>query len=239
MTMSGWSTAVATMRRRPRGTRVAAWNTKNAGKRRLRRYIKRCIRRGCIAITLTEVWRQHPALRKIARDLNLTMIAEEPGNRNGAYVSEHGDTVMLLAPGFKVHDVEWIVLGMKWLVRSANRWHEPRRIPRVVGTYDGQRYELLGPHGPTGGNLEAVAEFESTVERVLTKTRDDTTSAAFGDMNIRLDRARGWAGANGLHTSGHGPDLIFANADTTSKRGKTKRGSDHYPMEHEINKEKS
>lgn len=229
------------MRRRWDGaTRVASWNTHNASARRLRNYVKRCIRRGCIAITLTEVWRRHDELRKIADDLGLTMIAETPGDRSGVYVSERGDTVMLLAPDFELRRAQWIVLKTRWFVYSAKRWHDPRRWPRVIGTHHGQRYELQGPHGPTGGNVEAVSEFQAVVQRILTNTRDDTVSAAFGDMNIRLPQARPWASKNNLNTTGWGPDLIVANTPTRSKRGKTKRGSDHYPIEHELaTKEKS
>lgn len=217
-----------------KGVRVAGWNAKNASGKRLRRYVKGCVRRGCMAIVLTEVWTRHDELGKIADEFNLRLIAERPGPRNGvALVSEHGDTVMLLCSGFDVERVQWIELTRKWLVFSAKKWHQPRRFPRVVGTYQGQRYELLALHGPTGGNDEAVAEFKSKVDGILTRTRDDTIAAGIGDMNFRLDVARPWAGARRMYASGHGPDLILANRPTSSRR-RGKRGSDHYAMEHLI-----
>lgn len=222
------------------GTKVAAWNSHNARAKVLRRYVKRAIRKGNVAIVLTEVWTRHDELRTIARDLGLTMIAEtpRPGGRKESPVSEVGDTVILLAPSFEVESHDVIVLDSRWTVfdpgpNQPPRTHAPRRLLRVVGTVGDQRIELLAVHGPTGGNKAAVAEFLSVVGRVLTTTRDDTLTIAAGDWNVSLDDAGKWAKPLGLSVSGRGPDLSATNGTTTSRKGK-KRTSDHYDMSHRV-----
>lgn len=219
---------------------VAAWNAHNARANVLRRYIRRALRKGNVAIVLTEVWSRHADLRDIAREHDLTMIAEtpRPGGRSGHIVSEVGDTVILLAPAFEVESHDFIVLESRWDVFSANRTHEPRRLPRVVGTVHGRRVELLGVHGPTGGNKAAVAEFLDVVAGVMGKTRDDTTSIVAGDWNVRLPEARTWGKRLGVDVSGRGPDLVATNGTTTSRKGR-KRTSDHYDMSHRIRPKES
>lgn len=233
---------MTTNQRRRRGHRqhndgiiFGAWNTHNASKARLKRYIRSELRRGAVAIVLTEVWSRHSELRRIARQFGLTMLAEtpEPGARQRKPVSERGDTVMLLAPCFDLESWKVIELEEDWYVDSAGRWHEPRRLILARGYVHGQRLEVLGVHGPTNNrfNRAAVAEFERVVARIVSNTRKDTISAAVGDFNIRLTSAKTWARENGLHTSGQGPDLILANRETTSETG-PRRGSDHHTVTH-------
>lgn len=227
-------------RKRQGALTVAAWNAKNARAKVMRRYIRRALRKGNVAIVLTEVWSRHADLRDIVRDLDLTMIAEtpRPGGRGGQIVSEVGDTVLLLAPEFALESHDVIVLDHRWVVFSANRTHEPRRLLRALGSVDGQRVELLAVHGPTGGNKAAVEEFLDVVGNVLTKTRADTVSIAAGDWNVVLPDAVTWGKRLGLSASGRGPDLSVTNWTTTSRKGR-KRTSDHYDMSHRIRPKES
>ena len=221
-------------RRRRRSLEVAAWNAHNAPRKVLRRYIRRALADGHVAIVLTEVWRRHPALRAIAKRRDLTMLCEAPGDRTSDPVDDRGDMVVLLASGFELEDWDVIPLTTGWRVFSAQRDHKPQRLIRVLGTVEGQRVELLGVHGPTGGNRAASAEFLDVVAQVLTRTRPDTLPIAAGDFNVRLHEARTWARANGLRVAGHGPDLVASRGARVRSRTRGRRGSDHEAMSHTI-----
>lgn len=212
---------------------LSAWNTHNASEKRLRRYLKSRVRAGDVAICLTEVWSCHPALHKIARELDLTMLAEDPGDRRDRPLPERGDTVLLLAPGFVVESWDVVVLDLRWTVVDTGLVHEPRRLIRVIGHVESRRVELLAVHGPTGANHAAVEEFLTTVADILLTTRPGTTAAAIGDWNVRLDDARRWAADHDLEVSGRGPDLAASNTDVESATGR-KRGSDHHSMKHRL-----
>ncbi len=217
-----------------RTLRVDSWNTHNANDFIIREYVKDCLNRGAVAVVLTEVWKRHDALTKVARDLGLHMISEPPGDRNGPLVSEAGDTVLLLAPSFALEEWSVIVMANQWTVVSAARRHAPRRILRAVGTVNGQRVELLAVHGPTGANSAAVAEFKGKVAQILARTKPGTVSIAAGDFNVPLGDARGWAKDNGLRVSGRGPDLSLVAGGRTRSRKGAKSTSDHYAMSHKI-----
>ena len=227
------------MRKSPRRIRFGGWNAHNASGKRLRRYVRKCLRKGHVAIVLTEVWRRHDELEKIADNLGLTMLSESPGNRDRDPIDDSGDMVVLLAPDFEIEDWEVIPLSTHWRVFSANRLHQPQRIIRVLGSVEGQRVELLGLHGPTGGNREASAEFLEVVAGLLTKTRADTLAVGVGDWNVRLSEALAWAREHGLTISGHGPDLAATNGWALSSRRRGKRTSDHYAMSHTAKRRKS
>lgn len=141
------------------GIVFAAWNTHNASRARLKRYVRSQLRAGAAAIVLTEVWSRHAELRDIAKRYGLRLLAEtpEPGGRARALVSERGDTVVLLSPGFVLESWDVIALTERWHVDSAGRWHEPRRLLIVRGHVLGhQRVELLAVHGPTNNGHKLV-----------------------------------------------------------------------------------
>lgn len=219
---------------------LAAWNTHNASPKKLRRFIRSRIRRGDVAIVLTEVWRRYDDLQRIARDLGLTMLGErpEPGAHDRDPVPEHGDTVMLLAPAFELESWEVVVLREQWLVYSSNRVRQPRRLIHARGRVDGQRVELLGVHGPTDieANEHAMADFVDVVSKILTTTRPGTITAAVGDINLRLDEVRPWAARIGAQVSGRGPDLVLAIGAFVSSRTRGRRGSDHYALAHKLSR---
>lgn len=229
-----------TARRLRRDLGLSAWNTHNASAKRLRRFIRSRIRRGDVAIVLTEVWARYDDLIRIAQDLGLTVLGErpEPGARGRNPVPEQGDTVMLLAPAFELESWDVIELREQWLVHSSNRVHRPRRLIQARGHVDGQRLELLGVHGPTDieANEHAMAEFVDVVSKILTKTKPGTISAALGDVNLRLDEARAWATRIGAQVSGHGPDLVLAIGAFVSSRTRGRRGSDHFALAHKLSR---
>lgn len=212
---------------------ISGWNSHQADRATLARYIAERVKAGDVAICLTEVRYRHRDLRDIARDHGWRMIAEEPRNPNVAVVPEQGDTVLLLSPS--VRDVEWevVALSTRWWVFSHKRLHEPRRLIRATGTIDGQRVELLACHGPTGGNKEAVAEFLREVRDILERTSPGVLSIAFGDFNIRVPEARKWA-RGWARVAGHGPDLAVVRGGRVRGRRGSKRGSDHYDLAYRI-----
>ena len=212
--------------------RFAAWNAHNAPPKALRRYVREQIAAGHLAIVLTEVWRRHRALRKVARRLGLTMLCETPGDRSRDPIDDRGDMVILLAPGFELDDFDVIALDTEWTVFSTGRRHQPQRILRARGTVAGQEIELLGIHGPTGGNRDASAEFLTTVARVLTTTRPGVLSVAVGDGNVRIREARAWAREHGLHVTGQGPDWIAARGARLRSKALGRGTSDHHAMSH-------
>lgn len=221
------------------GTGYSAWNCKNGSRRRLRRYLRSRKRAGDVAVALIEVWRVIDDIDDIAAEMGWRMLAERPipGGREREPITEQGDTVLLLSPRFRLREWEVVPLSRRWYVPDFGKWHQPRRLIRAVGEVDGQTVELLAVHGPTanGFNALAIADFKTTVADIATRTRPDVLTVIVGDFNIRLDAARAWAKSIGADVAGHGPDLaLVRGGQVTSKRSRSKRGSDHYALAHRV-----
>ena len=172
---------------------VALWNCHNASPDRLGTVIGHVFK-DADTIVVNEAWRRHGALKQIARGTLRDLHQEEPRGRGGSVVAEEGSTAVLTRKGTAKGRSKVIALAQHWIVYSANKVHDGRRLEKVTQIIDGQRFVTLGVHGPTkprGGALNTLAQkaFLARCKVFLTMRRPGSVKLVVGDMNVDLGDA--------------------------------------------------
>ncbi len=180
------------------------------------------------------------ALAVLAKILGLLHI-QEFAKPYGAVVTEDGSSALLVNKAQVDHkSSKVIVLSRIWEVFSANRKHKGRRLVSEISKKDGVRIRTVVVHGPTngptGGNRFAYAEFFAVLLRIILSTRPRTVVIIVGDWNAKRDDIVKWLDSRAVRTlgltfDGHNVDWCLCRGGRVVARvGKSKRGSDHYPV---------
>lgn len=167
---------------------------------------------------------------KPLKDLGMRVLGELPGSRNQRVLPEEGDTIVVV-DGVKVRRWATRVQRLRFIVRSKQRWHDPRRDQVVM-----LRSRVRGVwamHGPPGGpdsvNGEAWRQQMDAALRWVTRWG---CRAIVGDVNANAETVRAYAAARGFDVTvkGRGVDLVIVSRGTVKhiNLGAQGAGFDHH-----------
>lgn len=218
---------------------LLTWNAK-VDRSQLRSELRDFLRTAPLVVALQEVKRHHDTLAELAPRLGYTVLQERPIPDRGGVRSEHGSSALLVRrEGVELarHDV--MVMREPWRLARNNQAHAPRRYPWAVIRHAGQRYRIMGAHGPTlgtdGPNGAAWDESWRRWLGFMRFTLPGTVPIVMGDLNEsrrEVEAMLSEAGTlNGrVQAVGHHIDLALFMRTAMTHDKLRKGGSDHHAV---------
>lgn len=183
------------------------------------------------AFVINEAKRSNVHVRAWAKKHGYRFHGEHPV-KDGAVVSEHGETVVLTRKDtLKVARWWAIAMTVYWFVIRYNRKHAPRRFIGVrladswLKALAGVHFATNGPTSPKNGT--SVRESLAWARKFLIRRG---SRAVVGDVNMTPEGFALWAEEFGATTDGHGPDRAAGRGVKVKAKTLAKHGSDHHAV---------
>jgi hypothetical protein len=146
---------------------------------------------------------------KTLRTFGVRVLGETPRSRDAHILPEEGDTVIAV-DGVKVRRWWTAVQNLRFLVRSKDRWHDPRRDQ--VAMLKGRVRGVWAMHGPPGGPDSVNGKaWRQQMDDALKWVVRRGCRAIVGDINANAETVRKYAEERGYDVvvEGRGPDLVI------------------------------